>query len=116
MRRTSDDFGRLIRSKRGSQMVEAAISLPIVILTVMLLVRMFTFYLEILDTGICEHMKALEYIRSYRGAVGKTYTNSREILLLRGGILKKTVSKRIDVRAYMFNEDLMVRASEVFGG
>ena len=49
MRQISDDMGRLIdilRTKRGSQMVEAAVSLPIIILAGMLLIRLFVFYLE----------------------------------------------------------------------
>ena len=40
-------------------MIEAAISLPLIILTAMLLIRMFVFYLDILTTGIREHRKAL---------------------------------------------------------
>ena len=51
---------RLLRSKRGSQMVEAAISLPVIIITAMLLIRLFVFYLDILTTGIKEHREALE--------------------------------------------------------
>jgi hypothetical protein len=47
-------------NKRGSQMTEAAISLPLVILTAMLMIRLFVFYLDILVTGIEEHRKALE--------------------------------------------------------
>ena len=49
MRQISDDMGRLIdilRTKRGSQMVEAAVSLPIIILAGMLLIRLFVFYLD----------------------------------------------------------------------
>ena len=55
-----------LRSKRGSQMVEAAISLPLIIITAMLLVRMFVFYLDILTTGIKAHREALEAQDAYK--------------------------------------------------
>ena len=39
-------------------MTEAAISLPLVILTAMLMIRLFVFYLDILVTGIEEQESA----------------------------------------------------------
>ena len=70
-------------------MVEAAISLPLIILTAMLLIRMFVFYLDILTTGIREHREALEAQDSYRGVMMRTYETEKEVILLRGGVLKK---------------------------
>ena len=95
-------------------MVEAAIVYPILIIACMLMIRLFTFYLEILNTGISDHMQALEAMDSYSGAGFRTYTDTSEVRMLRGGLLMMDVSKRIDTRCYMLNEDLMVRAGEVF--
>ena len=103
-----------VRSKKGSEMVEAAICIPILILTAMLLLRMFTFYLEILSTGISEHMSALEAWDSYKGAGLRKYSSETEIKLLRGGLLRKDLTKVIKTRTYMINEDLLVRAGEAF--
>lgn len=108
-------INRVLRSRRGSQMVEAGIVLPVLILTVMLLLRTFVFYLQILDKGIDEHMEALDAWDRSSGTGLRTYTSTTEVDLLRGGLLRRSVSKRIDTRAYLLNEDLMVRASEVFG-
>ena len=105
----------IVRSRRGSQMAEAAMVLPVIILTVMLLLRAFVFYLQILDTGIKEHRQALESMNSYHGTGLRKYSETAEVELLRGGILRRTVSKRIDTKAYMLNEDLMVRAGEALG-
>lgn len=104
---------RCISSKRGSQIVEAAISLPLILITAMLLVRMFVFYLDILSTGIKEHRKALEAQDTYGGVMMRTYEAAEEVILLRGGVLKRNVSKRIDIKAYLINEDFLVRSGEV---
>ena len=103
---------RIIRGKRGAEMVEAAIVYPILIIACMLMIRLFTFYLEILNTGIADHMKALEAWDSYSGAGFRTYTDVSEVKMIRGGLLVRDVSKRIETKAYMLNEDLMVRAGE----
>jgi hypothetical protein len=103
---------RFLNSKRGSQMAEAAISLPLIIITAMLLIRLFVFYLDILTTGIKEHRKALEAQDAYSGVVLRTYETSEEVILLRGGVLRRNVSKRLDIKAYLINEDFLVRSGE----
>lgn len=87
--------------------------MPVLILTAMLLLRMFTFYLEILNTGIGEHMTALEACDSYNGAGIKKYTAVKEVEMLRGGLLRMNLVKVIDTGTYMLNEDLLVRAGDV---
>ena len=105
---------RALTNKRGSEMVEAAISLPLIILTAMLLVRMFAFYLEILNTSVACHMEALEKWDAYGGAGMQVYKTTKEVRLLRGGVLRFDVTKEINTKAYMLNEDLLVRAGGVF--
>ena len=104
---------KLLRGKRGSAMVEAAISLPLIILTAMLMIRLFTFYIEILTTGIEEHRAALEQQDEYRGVLMKTYSSEREVYLLSGGVLEADAGKRLDIRAYLINEDLLVRSGQI---
>ena len=94
--------------------MEAAVIMPLIILTSMLLLRTFTFYLEILSTGISEHMRALEACDGYRGAGVRKYSTEKEIRMLKGGLLKIDLTKRIDTSSYMINEDLLVRAGEIF--
>ena len=101
-----------LRSKRGSQIVGAAISLPLIIITAMLLVRMFVFYLDILTTGIKAHREALEAQDAYKGVMMRTYETAEEVTLLKGGVLRRNVSKRIGVKAYLINEDFLVRSGE----
>lgn len=104
---------RQLRSRRGSQMTEAAISLPIVILAAMLLLRVFTFYLEILTSGIEEHRAAMQAQDDYRGAFIRTYSKEKNVSMLRGGLLKTDLKKKLSVKAYLINEDLLVRSGEI---
>lgn len=103
---------RLLSSKRGSQITEAAISLPVVILAAMLLIRLFVFYIDILTTGINEHREALKAQDSYTGMLMRTYETEKELTMLRGGLLRRNVRKRINVKTYLINEDFLVRSGE----
>ena len=107
-------FIRALKNRRGAEMVEGAISLPLIILTAMLLVRMFTFYLEILNTSVACHVEALERWDSYGGIGMQIYKNSEEVKLLKGGVLLFDVGKEINTKLYMLNEDLIVRGREAF--
>ena len=57
--------------------------------------------------------KALEAQDAYRGAMIRTYEEEIEVDMLRGGVLKRDVSKRLKVKAYLINEDLLVRSGEI---
>ena len=93
-------------------MIEAAISLPLILITAMLLIRLFVFYLDILTTGIKDHREALEAQDAYKGVMLRTYETAEEVVLLRGGVLRQNVSKRIEIKSYMINEDFLVRSGE----
>lgn len=107
---------RLISNKRGDEMVEAGIALPIVILGIMLLLRLFVFYIQILNTGISEHEKALLAWDSYSGKTMKIYESEARVEMLKGGLLGFNVDKSIESKAYFFNEDVLVRAGEALSG
>ncbi len=94
-------------------MVEASIAMPIIILTVMLLLRLFVFYLQILNTGVSEHEKAIAEWDKYSGITMRTYETNTEVEMLRGGLLGMDLSKEIESKAYFFNEDFLVRSGEI---
>lgn len=103
----------LILRKRGSQLVESTITFPIVILAVALLVRLFVFYLHIIDTSAGEHIRTLRKNDRYSGKISfRTYRDSREVVMLRYGILKFDLSKNIEIKQYLINEDAAVRLGE----
>jgi hypothetical protein len=94
-------------------MVEAAVSIPVLILAAMLMVRMLVFCMEVLTSGIRGHKEALKVQRAYSGALMSTYERDREVSLVRGGLLGMDVGKRIEIKAYLINEDLLARSGEV---
>ena len=104
---------KALTNRRGAEMVEGAISLPLILITSMLLLRTFVFYLEIINTSVAEHIEALERTDSYKGSGFQVYKNSEEVRLLRGGVLKFDVTKEIKTECYMLNEDLLARAGGI---
>lgn len=111
--RLSGFWDRTITSRKGSELVGAAISFPVLILSAMLMLRMFVFCLEILSAGIHEHLFILDTWDSYRGAGIRNYSTEREVEMMRGGLLKMDLNKEIDTHAYLINEDVLVRAGEI---
>lgn len=103
----------IIRNKRGNEMVEASIALPVIILTTMLLLRLFTFYLEILNTGVKSHEKALKAGDSYNGSIFKIYKKVDNVKMFKTGILKFDLDKKFETKLYIYNEDAIVRAGEL---
>ena len=56
--------------------------------------------------------EALEAQDAYKGVMMRTYETAEEVTLLKGGVLRRNVSKRIGVKAYLINEDFLVRSGE----
>ena len=42
----------------------------------------------------------------------RTYEDTEEVMLLKGGVLRRNVSKRLSIKAYLINEDFLVRSGE----
>lgn len=103
-------------NKRGSQLVEASISAPIAVITVLLLLRVFVFYLQIVNLGVSEHIIAMEEMDRYSGVGIKVYSHNAEISLIPGGLFNERLIKRLEVKAYFYNEDRIVRGKLVEEG
>lgn len=95
---------------KGSQFVEASVALPIIILTVLLLVRIFAFYLEILVTGIKEHEIVYDKWKTYEDKGVTKYSREVEIKMMRGGILGFDLVRTLEVSTHLCNEDLLARS------
>lgn len=93
-------------------MVEAGIAMPIVILAAVLLIRLFTFYLEILTTSVDEHIKALENIDSYKGKSFNKYEANKDIQMIKGGLLSNDLTKHLYIKGYYINEDVLARTGK----
>lgn len=99
--------------KRGSEMVEASFVVPVIILVVVLFLRIFAFCLEILSAQVKAHALAVSAADSFDKPYISTYKDSTCVRLSPGGILSEQLTKEISVRAYLINEDALVRAGEI---
>lgn len=104
---------RILRDKRGYEMVEASMTLPIIILTTVLLVRIFTFYLEILNTQVKNHEDALNKNNSYEKLIFTSYKKDDSVKMMKFEILKFDLEKKINTKLYLYNEDKIIRAGEL---
>ena len=99
-------------NKRGEQMVEASIVLPIIILVIMLLIRLCTFYLECLITQTNMHRKMLSKWDSTKSPVVKTLNDFRDINYANLGLAEGLIRKTIDVKGFRLCEDKFVRVGD----
>lgn len=107
-------ISKLIQNKKGSAMVESAIVLPLAIFITVLLVRVFAFYMEILDTGVVQHREALMKNDAYTGKIVHKSHESEIISIAGGSLLGFDLSKKIESNMYLINEDFLVRSHEAF--
>ena len=90
-------------------MVEASIVLPIIILVIMLLIRLCTFYLECLITQTNMHRKMLSKWDSTKSPVVKTLNDFNYANL---GLAEGLIRKTIDVKGFTLCEDKFVRVGD----
>lgn len=105
---------RILKNKKGNEMVEASITMPVIILTTILLLRVFTFYLEILNLSVKSHEKALSAYDSYKSKEFKVYRKEAEVIMMKTGILKFDLKKKVETTLYIYNEDEIIRTGEIF--
>ena len=87
--------------------------MPIIVLAIVLLIRLFTFYLGILTAGVNVHETTIEMAKNYAGVAGKNYNTEKTVEMFKGGLLSKNLKKSINVECYFLNEDYLVRGSEL---
>lgn len=96
-------------NRKGEEMVEASIVLPIVILVIMLLIRLCTFYLECLISQTNLHYQMLKKWDLCKSPIIRTIENEKEINYMNKGLAEGLLRKNIKARAYSICEDSLVR-------
>lgn len=97
-------------------MTEAAVVLPVIILAAALILRMFVFYLEITVTGAKAHLDVMKIWDEADTTVVEVYQRTKTVNMLSDRLLAVHPRKNIEIRAYMFNEDRIVRAGVLADG
>ena len=103
-----------IRSRRGEEMVEAAIVLPLVILTIlsMIMISVFLFRFEIRQSEA--HIEVMREAASSESVFGIKRRNVSMSAGIRG-TASRTVHKGNAVRAYALNQAEAVMVGELAG-
>lgn len=101
-----------ILNKRGEQMVEASIVLPIIILVIMLLVRLCTFYLECLIAQTNMHRKMLVKWDNTNSPIVKTISETRDINYVNLGLAEGLIRKSVEVKGFTVREEKFVRVGD----
>lgn len=99
-------------NRRGDEIVEAAMVLPILILTILSLVLLIIYYFSCLNTQVDLHRQMIKesmYDKSIFEIQNKTKETSSEI----GGVISIIMSKKIEGRIYIVNEADIIRAGEM---
>ena len=102
-----------VLNKRGSQIVEASIVMPVVISVIVLLLKVFVFYLEIMSASVQVHEEAISIWEESDSSVIEVYEDSTSVSLLPWGLLQDSLSKTINVKMYLVDEDVFVRAKRL---
>lgn len=101
-----------ILNKRGEQMVEASIVLPIIILVIMLLVRLCTFYLECLIAQTNMHRKMLVKWDKTNSPIVKTISETKDINYANLGLAEGLIRKSVEVEGFSVCEEKFVRVGD----
>lgn len=106
---------RWIKDKKGNEFVEAGIVLPLIMIVIAILLRMFTFYFDILTTATASHERALMPLScDGEGARVLTVHTTHESVSMAPSLhLHAIPHKDICVTVIDVNEDLIVRTGEM---
>lgn len=99
-------------NKKGDEIVEAAMVLPILILTILSLILLIVYYFSCLNAQVDLHRQMVKdamYSETVFEIQNKTKETSSEI----GGVISMIMSKKLEGKIYMINEADIIRAGEV---
>lgn len=99
-------------NRKGDEIVEAAMVLPILILTILSLILLMVYYFSCLNTQVDLHRQMIEdgmHVDTVFEIKTKKEETSSEI----GGVISMIMSKEIEGRVYMINEANLIRLGEM---
>lgn len=101
-------FRKRWKNRRGEQFVEASLVLPAIILIAVLILRLFTFYLQILTTQVKGHQDLIERAENERGI--QILREEETVTMIQSELFKGKLDETMEWEWYNFSEDATVRA------
>lgn len=103
-----------MKSKRGEEMVEAALVLPLLILTILSLILLILYYHTALQSQTELHSRLLAEAAESK-AVYKRIEDSKRVSSEMGGIVSMVMKKEIDSSIYVLRPAAILRTGELIG-
>lgn len=100
-------------NKKGSEMVEASLVLPIIILTVLSLIMLIIYFYACLETQVRTHHSLIEYADNSQ-AIFLIKDKKEETSSKVGGIISIIMRRRRDSKIYVINETAVIRIGDFF--
>lgn len=102
-----------MRNKRGDEFVEAAMVLPVLILTILSMILLMLFFFTCLKNQTSMHQRMLDYSAD-SGKTFQLYKDHTETSRRSRGITAMLLHKDMEGRLYVINEADFIRAGELF--
>lgn len=102
-------------NKRGDEIVEASIILPIIILTILSMIMLMVFFFACLSTQMSVHQKLINKALANKSIISISRcreTSERKV----GGAISMLMEKEISSRCYLINEVTAIRLGETIHG
>lgn len=103
-----------MRNKRGEQIVEAAMVLPILILTILSLILLMIYFFTCLQNQTDLHTEMIRHEQK-SGKTFELYKKNVETSDGMEGLVHMLMKKQIKSSIYVFNEADFIRAGEMLG-
>ena len=104
-----------MRNKRGNEIVEASIVLPIIILTILSMIMLMIFFFACLTTQMSVHQRLIN--KALKSDTILSISRSGETTGRKiGGVISMLMKKEISSRCYLINEVTAIRLGEAIHG
>ena len=101
-----------MKNKRGDEFVEAAMVLPVLILTILSMILLMLFFFSCLQAQTDMHREMLAYSANSEKTF-QIHRQNTETSRHAGGIVDMLLHKAVDGRLYIINEADFIRAGDL---
>lgn len=115
MIRSGVSTGDAVMDKRGEEIVEATIVLPVIILSILSMIMLMIFFFACLNTQMTVHQQLVEKALNSR-SVMKVGTSEEYVSRGTGGVVTMILNKKVKGRCYLINEAEAIRLGEAVDG
>lgn len=102
-------FRKILKRKNGNELVEASITMPIIILVTMLLIKLTVFFYDVLNTRVNLHQELINQSKEFDKCYVKIIEDQRDLAL----ISLVGISVKVYGKEHVFSEGKIVMAGDL---